>query len=134
MTDAAERAARMAEERLAPRVEVADARPPALSDEDLAQRFVRRFADDLRYVAAWTRWYAWNGGRWQLDSTLDAFDRARAICRAAAWEADKMATQTRIASAKTVAAVERLSKADRHIAARTDQWDIDPDIFNTEKP
>ena len=43
-----------------------------------------------------------------------------------------MSIQTRIASAKTVAAIERLAKADRRIAATTDQWDVDPDIFNTE--
>ena len=103
-----------------------------LSDEDLALRFARRFADELRYIAAWKRWHAWNGTTWQLDSTLDAFNRARAICRAAASETDKTNIQTRIASAATVAAIEKLSKADRRIAATTDQWDVDPDIFNTE--
>ena len=132
MTDAAERAARMAEEKMRPKVEVADARPPEFSDEALAQRFVRRHGDGLRYVAAWSRWYAWASARWELDSTLDAFDRARAICRAASADADKAGTQTRLASAKTVAAVERLAKADRRIAATVEQWDADPDIFNTK--
>ena len=45
------------------------------------------------------------------------------------------ATSTRIqavlASAKTVAAVERLAKADRRIAATVDQWDTDPWFLNT---
>ena len=36
-----------------------------------------------------------------------------------------------IASAKTVAAVERLAKADRRIAATVDQWDADPWLLNT---
>ena len=80
MSDAAERAARMAEERLA-KVELADARPPEFSDEALAQRFAHRHGDGLRFVAAWSHWYAWIGARWGLDSTLDAFDRARAVCR-----------------------------------------------------
>ncbi len=132
MTDAAERAARMVEERLAPKVEVADACPPAFSDEALAQRFARSFADELRYVAAWKRWHAWTGATWALDTTRDALDRARAICRAAASEADNWSIQTRIASAKTATAVERLAAVDRRIAATVDQWDADPDTFNTE--
>ncbi len=134
MTDAAKRAARVGQKKPGPKVELADAQPPAFSDEALAQRFARRFADELRYVAAWNRWHAWNDTRWQSDTTLATFDRARAICRAAAAEADKPGTQTRVASKKTVAAVEQLSKADRRIAATVDQWDSDLDIFNMEEP
>ena len=36
-----------------------------------------------------------------------------------------------LASAKTVAAVERLALADRQIAATVDQWDSDPWLLNT---
>jgi putative DNA primase/helicase len=36
-----------------------------------------------------------------------------------------------LASAKTIAAIERLAKSDRRIAATTGQWDADPDVFNT---
>ncbi len=132
MSDEAERAARLAEEKMKPTVEVADARPPEFSDEALAQRFAERHGDELRYVAAWSHWYAWNGVRWGLDSTLDAFDRARAICRAASSEPNKSDVKKALASAKTVAAVERLAKADRRIAATVEQWDADPDTFNTE--
>ena len=132
MSDTAQRAARLAEEKMNPKVEVADARPPEFSDEALAQRFAERHGDELRYVAAWSRWYAWTGAQWVLDTTLDAFDRARAICRAASSDDNKPHTKTALASAKTVAAVERLAKADRRIAATADQWDADPDTFNTE--
>ncbi len=132
MSDAAERAARMAEDKMKPTVEVADARPPEFSDEALAQRFARLHGDGLCYVAAWSHWHAWTGARWELDTTLDAFDRARAICRAASSDTDKPNISTRLASAKTVAAVEKLAKADRRIAATVEQWDADPDTFNTE--
>ena len=132
MSDAAERAARMAEEKLTPTVEVADARPPEFSDEALAQRFTRVHGETLRYVAAWSHWHAWTGARWELDSTLDAFDRARAICRVAASGADKRHVQIALASAKTVAAIERLAKADRRIAATVEQWDADPDTINID--
>ncbi len=132
MSDAAERAARMAEEKMKPTVEVADARPPEFSDEALAQRFAGRHGDGLRFVAAWSHWYAWTDARWERDTTLAAFDRARAICRAASSDADTPHIKTALASAKMVAAVERLAKADRRIAATVDQWDADPDTFNTE--
>jgi len=129
MTDAAATAARLAEEKL---VELADARPPAFSDESLAQRFVQQHGGNLRFVAAWARWQVWIDGRWTPDSTLDAFDRARAICRVASSEANKNSVKTAVASAKTVAAVERLAKADRRIAASVEQWDQDPDLFNCQ--
>ena len=129
MSDAAARAASMAEEKLA-KVELADARPPEFSDEALAQRFAQRHGDELRYVAAWSRWFAWTGTRWEQDTTLDAFDRVRRICRAASSEPNKMYVKKALASAKTVAAVERLAKADRRLAATTEQWDADPDLFN----
>ncbi len=132
MTDTPKTVAEMVETAIKPKVEVADARPPEFSDEALAQRFARRHGDGLRFVAAWSHWHAWTGARWELDSTLDAFDRARAICRAASSDADKPHVKTALASAKTVAAIERLAKADRRIAATVDQWDADPDLFNTE--
>ena len=131
MSDAAERAARLAEEKMRPKVEVADARPPEFSDEALAQRFAERHNDQLRYVAAWSPWYTWAEARWEEDSTLSAFDKARAVCRAEASNAEKQHTQIALASAKTVSAVERLAKADRRIAATVEQWDPDPDTLNT---
>lgn len=129
MSEAAERAASMAEEKL---LEIADARPPEFSDEALAQRFVRQHGAAMRYVAAWSRWYVWSGGRWAAELTLDAFDRARAVCRAASASANKLNIKTALASAKTVTAVERLAKADRRIAATVEQWDANPDTFNIE--
>ncbi len=103
-------------------------------DDALAQRFVERYGKDLRYIAAWSHWYEWLGARWAMEPTRHAFDRARAICRVAASEAEKLGTKNRLASAKTVAAVERLAKVDRRIAATIEQWETDPDIFNSEEP
>ena len=45
MTDTAEQAARLAEEKLAPKPVLADAAPPPLSEADLAHRFARRHDD-----------------------------------------------------------------------------------------
>lgn len=101
--------------------------PPAAEDA-IALDFADRHQDALRYVAMWGRWLAFDGTRWDFDDTLHAFDLARAICREVAADCDKPATA--IASAKTVAAVERLAKADRRLAATTDQWDANEWILS----
>ncbi len=111
--------------------ERADARPPAFSDEALAIRFAELHAGDLRYVAAWSRWMIYDGGRWQVDDSLRAIDLARRVCREASAECKDPRLASALASAKTVAAVEKLAKADRRLAATVDQWDADPWLLNT---
>jgi putative DNA primase/helicase len=106
-------------------------RPPEFSDEALALRFAESHVRDLRYVAPWGKWQSWDGKRWRSDHTLHAFDQARFICREAATKANDPRVRMAVASAKTVAAVERLAKADRRLAATTDQWDADPWLLNT---
>jgi phage/plasmid-associated DNA primase len=108
-----------------------DPRAPQYSDDALALAFAQRHAHDLRFVASRAHWLFWDGCRWSLDKTLRAFDLARAICREQAGKCDNARAASAVASAKTVAAVERLAKADRRLAATTEQWDADPEIFNT---
>ena len=110
--------------------EIEEARPPAFTDEALALHFAEARAEDLRYVAAWSKWLMWDGQRWKFDDTLHAFDLARRICLEAAIECNTKAAKM-IASARTVAAVERLAKADRRLAASVEQWDTDPWQLNT---
>lgn len=107
------------------------ARAPAYSDEALALRFAERHAGDFRYVAEWSKWLSWARTHWRADNTLHAFDRARQIVREAAKACKASKRASLIASAKTVAAVERLAKSDRRLAATIDQSDGNPDIFNT---
>lgn len=104
---------------------------PEFSEDRLAQRFVDRHGADMRYCAAWGHWMIWNGVRWQRDDTMAAFDYARKITREAASQCDKDAQATAIASAKTVAAVERLARSDRRVAASAEQWDADAFSLNT---
>jgi putative DNA primase/helicase len=101
------------------------------AEESIALEFAARHAHELRYVAAWGRWLGYDGTRWAHDETLHAFDRARAICREAAADCDKRTTASTVASAKTVAAVERLAKADRRLAATASQWDTNGWLLNT---
>jgi hypothetical protein len=102
------------------------------SEDDLAERFSVKHGDELRYLAIASKWYRWGGDLWRTEETLAAFDLARAICREAA--RDPRAPQPdEIAKAKTVAAVERLAKADRRHATEHHQWDRDRWIFNPPK-
>src|SRR5258708_16250137 len=101
---------------------------PFNSEDALALAYADRHADDSRYVAAWSRWLLYDGTRWNVDSTLHAFDRARAICREVALESDKPAA---VAAAKTVAAVVQLARADRRLAATAEQWDGNPLLLVT---
>jgi len=103
---------------------------PLYSDEDLALRFADRHGADLRYVAFWGRWVRWLETFWQFDDTLTAFDLIRTLCRSIASECKKKNTRMQIASARTIAAVERLGKADRRIAADVDQWNTDRQQLN----
>jgi putative DNA primase/helicase len=112
-------------------VNVGDVRPPEFSDDALALRFADRYASELRFVAAWSRWLRWDGKRWEFDDTLNAFDRARVICRTAAAECNKPKLAKELASAKTVAAVERLARSDRRLGATVEQWDADLWLLNT---
>src|SRR6266404_6097244 len=106
-------------------------RPPLFTDEALALRFAALHAADLRYVAAASKWFNYTGKQWRADDTLYAFDLARMVCRKASAECNKAKVASVLASAKTVAAVERLAKSDRKLAATMDQWDCDPMILNT---
>src|SRR6516165_3794893 len=107
------------------------ARPPAFADEALALRFAEQHASGLRYVDVWGRWLTWDGTRWQFDDTLAAYDLVREACRTASAECNRESVAAALASAKTVAAVERLARSDRRLAATADQWDVDPWLLNT---
>src|SRR5258707_312133 len=104
---------------------------PDHAEDEIAQFFTALHGDRRRYVATWGRWLSWDDKRWCVDDTLATFDLVRVCCRERAKiaESDKIAVV--IASAKTVAAVERLARADRRHAATPDFFDSDPMLLNT---
>jgi putative DNA primase/helicase len=111
----------------------ATATAPEFSDEALALRFGNEHKETMRYMALWSKWARWDTVKWCFDDTLLAYGLARKICRNAAAECNKKSTRTSLASAKTVAAVEKLAKADRRLAATEDQWDADQDLLNIKQ-
>jgi putative DNA primase/helicase len=114
----------------ADRVDAALADNP-LTEDALALRFSERHAHDLRYVALKAQWFKWDGHRWQPESTLLAFDLARDSCRADVQNYGNGKPPAGVSSATTVAAVERMARADRRQAAAIEQFDVEDFAFTT---
>jgi len=100
------------------------------SEDDLALRFSDEHADDLRYLAISSRWYRWTGSLWVVEQTLQAFDFARAICRQAATDPAAGKVARELTRARTVAAVEKLARADRRHATEHQEWNTDAWSFS----
>ncbi len=108
---------------------------PEFSEDKLALQLVDRYVDKLRYVDSWGKWFVYDGKVWLRDDTRTIFSLSRKICREAAINFKRQGHNPRyaerIASAQTVAAIEKLARADRRVAATVDQWDSDPWLLNT---
>jgi len=105
--------------------------PVQFTEDALADSFATRHADVWRYVAPWGQWLTWTGTLWRREDTLQAFDLARRICREAARRSPSAKIRTKLSSAATVSAVERLARSDRRHASTTEVWDRDPWLLNT---
>ncbi len=105
--------------------------PPELpfSEDDLASRFSSEHADDLRYVARWGHWFLWDGCCWCEDETVHVFDLVRAHNRRVAATCNEGGKG--LVRAATIAAVERMARADRRHALTVDAWDVDEWALNT---
>jgi putative DNA primase/helicase len=93
------------------------------TDDRIADAFADEHRNDLRYVAAWGKWFEWRDGCWREEKTLRAFDLIRKACKAQGIERGSMA--------KMVGSVHTLARADRRLAATIEQWDADPWLLNT---
>jgi putative DNA primase/helicase len=108
-------------------------------DESLTLAFSARHADDLRYCETFGAWFEWDAGQWRQDITRSVFSLARRLCRHKSAEALATIQNERtaakiaslVASAKTVAAIVNLARADARHATAPDDWDADPWALNT---
>ncbi len=121
-----------------------DARPedPVLlpyCEEAITLVFSERNVDHLRYCDAFGKWFEWDDGRWREDGKRRVFSRARKLCRDKSAEVlatieherAAMRISTTVASARTVAAVVNLARADGRHATLPGDWDADPWALNT---
>ena len=93
------------------------------TDDQIAEAFAEEHRNDLRFVAAWSKWFEWRAGCWREEKTLRTFDLIRKTSRAQGIE--------RAGMAKMVGAVQTLVRADRRLAATIEQWDADQMLINT---
>jgi phage/plasmid-associated DNA primase len=108
-------------------------------DEWLTLAFSERHADDLRYCDVFGRWFEWDGGRWREDITRRVFTHAREFCREQSAKARDTIKDPKVAvgiarsvaSARTVAVVVNLARADLRHGTKPDDWDADPWALNT---
>jgi phage/plasmid-associated DNA primase len=112
--------------------------PAVTSPNALATGLAATQSARLRHVAAWKCWMAWDGQRWRRDDTLLATNLAREVCWTMASTVRKgvpprqaSGVIQRLGRAGTVAQVERLARADRHVAARPELFDADANLLNT---
>jgi putative DNA primase/helicase len=101
------------------------------SDDALATIFSDKHSAHLRYVAKWGKWLSWDDKKWSIDDTLKVYDLVRKLCRYVAKACPDARSKKAIASAKTISAVEILSRSDRRTSATAEQWDSDPFLLNT---
>jgi P4 family phage/plasmid primase-like protien len=94
------------------------------SEDDLAMEFIG-LHDDLRYVEPHGYWRRWDGKRWRIDDTGHTLSDVRDFLRA------RGGLPPSKRSARTIAAVEKLSRYDRRAAATLEQWDRDDWALNT---
>jgi putative DNA primase/helicase len=101
-----------------------------LTEDALALRFSAMHRDELRYIHTKGQWQAWDGARWYGEQTLLAFDLVRDSCREVARIYGNGKPLSSVLNAKTVAAVERMARADRCHATSIDQWDANDWLWN----
>jgi P4 family phage/plasmid primase-like protien len=108
-----------------------DVHAPEMSDDALAVAFVERFGEDWKYVPALGRWLHWSDTHWVEDHTGAASECVRTVCRAAAAGVEKAGEARRLASARTISAVERILICDPSLARKAEAFDRDPWALNT---
>jgi putative DNA primase/helicase len=101
------------------------------SEDALAVEFGDRYAVDTRFIAQAGRWMNYDGDAWREDRELRAFTRARGVCRDAASRCNEPRERKLLTASRTVAAVEKMARADRRTIAVPEQWDADPWLLNT---
>ena len=108
-------------------------------EEALTLAFSARHAEDLRYCEVFGRWFEWDDARWREDGKRKVFTHARRLCRETSagilaesrGETAAAKIATTVASARTVAAVVNLARADARHATAPEDWDADPWALNT---
>lgn len=101
------------------------------TEDGLALAFTGHWGEDWKYCSEWSRWYNWDGTRWNHDRVLYLQHLVREMCRNASNKAEQSKQMQRLASANSMSSVERVIRCDPVHAVATDQWDSHIWLLNT---
>lgn len=104
---------------------------PSLTEDAIAGQFVLAHAARLQFVPAWGQWFVWSGMQWRRDEVGRPFQESRLICRGATDYTHTASEARRLASAKTIAAVQKIAGSDPMISLPPDAFDRHPMLLNT---
>ena len=114
---------------------VSTAPPSPFSEDNLAQRFSEKYAEDFRHVKVWGTWLRWQDHHWVRDHKDTVREAIRLLlCEAVNWEAGLVMPESgrrKINSIHMVKAVETFSQFNPLMAASADQWDANPWLLST---
>jgi putative DNA primase/helicase len=116
--------------------------PRALTDLGNGERFAARYGGHVRYVAAWDKWFLWNGRRWVPDETGEVMRLAKFTAKSIHGEAaiaedeDRQKEITKFAFASQsrprLEAMLALAKSEQPISIAYSSLDADPWLLNCE--
>jgi putative DNA primase/helicase len=106
------------------------------NDSERAVRFAKKFAGELRYVAAWDKWLIWDGVRWVTDEDGAVYRKGQQMHRLFLHEALKIEHQDdrkraivaaiKAGDANKINAMISLAESHLEIAASPTLFDSDP--------
>jgi putative DNA primase/helicase len=102
-----------------------------LSEDLIADIFVRFHGDGLRYDHHAGKWYAWTGACWRRDDTGATFEKVRKVARCVAQQAPKDSDATKFLRAGAMSGAERIAQCDQRVAVTSEAWDGDPFLLGT---
>jgi putative DNA primase/helicase len=97
----------------------------SLTEDDVAEYFVKQFGDVLRFDCHRGAWFVWNDIRWVLDEKGIVFHHARLLCR------ELRGDKKTMSSKKCAAAVEGMARSDPRLAVTSDLWNRDTFLVGT---
>lgn len=103
-------------------------------EADIGAAFARLRAADMRYVHEWGTWLEYRNGVWQRERTEYAYDLIGQLCTEIINRGQNhngAGSGGFLRKASTRKGAEQIARADRRIAAKSDQWDRDGWLLNT---
>lgn len=98
-----------------------------------AERFLRQFGDDIRYLAEAKKWLFWNRTHWQFDQENFVYELATLFVKNLYIEATDAASFRHAARSNNAAGIDNMLKIARNKRTiTTDDLDQRPQLFNCQ--